>query len=107
MLRYAILAAVFISLFFLFFGSNDDDKFDDPAQYEKLLREVEIMERSPCDTQLRFVKLFGTWHITCDGCPGIPASKVFPKIAIRVLDDYSVGNKMTLTEYLQLDGSCI
>ena len=77
----------------------------------KLQTAMSTLESSPCTSVLRFEysSRFGgrrKWWLTCDGCAGVDANKIFPKELLRIADDMSIDNRVNLRDMYESIGQC-
>ena len=78
------------------------------AQTDATLDRMAKAADEPCrDHGLYFFRVLGAWYSTCGtGCAGIPASDMYPRSILRILEDHSVRGRMTMLELRQLVGQC-
>ena len=74
-------------------------------EFERLMRQIALIESDPCATELYFVDAF-RWMITCEGCAAMPASGIYPNAIIEDIERWAVGGRITVTELLAINGQC-
>ena len=62
---------------------------------QRLQEAMSRFEASPCTSVLQLKNLWamGGWVLTCEGCAGVPADRIFNKAMLRLADDMTVKGK--------------
>ena len=72
------------------------DQQDGDGGRQKLQEAMSRFEASPCTSELQLKNLWvmGGWVLTCEGCAGVPANRIFNKAILKLANDMTVEGKL-------------
>ena len=69
-----------------------------------LLSKIHDALDDPCNSDLRFTKLWGDWHVALDGYGAYPADRIWPRKVLDEVEKYAVKNRITFRQLCRAVG---